>query len=110
MSFTITHCTGSMESDVPLERLNDLLDELSLTDKEHPDVCVSHESGWALILFKSGIAVLEDVEEGEPMHLGPLDRPSTLSAMTEIAAGKIEALRARPWRPGYGAGASAGDE
>ena len=53
MAFTITHVSGAMESDPPVEAVRDLVEELAGADVEHPDVAVSHESGWTLSAFWS---------------------------------------------------------
>src|SRR5947208_17176177 len=54
---------GAMESDPPLERLDALVRELDgPDDPEHPDVAVTHESGWTLSAFPSGLVIWENVE------------------------------------------------
>lgn len=48
-----------MEQDPPDEAVRVLLDELDTADAEHPDVAVSHESGWTLSAFRGGRLVWE---------------------------------------------------
>ena len=90
-----------MEPDYPIARFGDLLDELSSADGEHPDVAVAHESEWSLTAYRSEFVVLENLDEGELMHLGPLDRDATLDLMVAIAEGRIDEVRAKPWIAGY---------
>ena len=59
MSFTVTHRTGETESNPPLTRLRELVSQLDLEDAEHPDVAVSHDSGWTLSAFPDGLVVWE---------------------------------------------------
>jgi hypothetical protein len=101
MSYRVTHCTGEMNPGYPIERFADLLGELSVADSEHPDIAVVHESEWSLTVYRSGFVVLENLEDGEPMHLGPLDRDRTIELMIGVAEGRIAELQSEPWRPGY---------
>ena len=102
MSYFVTHRYGDMERDFPICRFGELLDELSDVDDEHPDVAVTHESEWSLSILGSGFVCLENVEEDDcPVHMGPLDRQTTLRLMVAVAEGRIEEARSEPWRPGY---------
>jgi hypothetical protein len=101
LGYQVPHWTGSSVSDFPVERFDELLDELADADSEHPDVSITHESEWSLSVYKSGIVVLENLEEGEPVHMGPIDRDATLGLMTAIADGRIDQVRAAAWKPGY---------
>jgi hypothetical protein len=90
-----------MESNFPVEHLGKLLDELATADAEHPDVAIANEDEWSVTAYRSGFVVLENLEEGEPLHLGPLDRASTLEIMIALAEGRMADVKARAWRPGY---------
>jgi hypothetical protein len=90
-----------MDDDYPVDGFGDLLDELLNADPEHPDIAVTHESEWSVTVYKSGFVVLENLEEREPFHLGPLDRNATLDLMVAIAAGRIDDVRAKAWVAGY---------
>jgi hypothetical protein len=100
MSYHVTHWTGA-DSVLPLERFPELLDELSNADDEHPDVTVTHETEWSLAVYKSGFVVLENLEQGGPAHMGPIDRPTTLSLMVAVAEGRIDDVQSASWKPGY---------
>lgn len=90
-----------MERNYPTTRFADLLAELSDADEEHPDVAVTHDSQWSLSVYRNGFVVLENDEEGEPRHLGPIDEDATISLMQLLAIGELATVLAHPWRPGY---------
>lgn len=103
MSFSVTHLDGSMEQPDDLSGFPALLDELDDATAEHPDVAVGHESGWGLTVMTRGRVVWENVEEGgAPRYLAGLSRGEILELMDLVAAGEIDAVESRPWRPGYG--------
>jgi hypothetical protein len=101
MSYHVVHSTGEMESGYPMDRFSVLLDELLTSDDEHPDVAVGYESEWTLTISRSGVLILENLEEGEPMHLGPPGRAATLEIMAAVAEGRLDDVRSRPWLVGY---------
>ncbi len=101
MSYHVTHRNGRDESMFPFNRLGELLDELEQPDPEHPDVSVTHESGWCLSVFGSGWVSLEKLDEEDPMHMGPQSRTEAIALMRLVAGGSIAELLALPWRPGY---------
>ncbi len=101
MSYHVTHWTGESDSTLPTERFSELLDELSAADRDHPDVSVTHETEWCLSVFRSGFVVLENLEEGDPMHLGPLDHGAILALMAAVAEGRIGDVQSAAWKPGY---------
>ena len=45
-----------------------LLGSLAAPDPEHPDVSLSHESGWCASVFGSGLVILENVEPPEGLE------------------------------------------
>lgn len=106
MSYSVTHWTRAMESDFPVGRFPDLLDELTAADLEHPGVAVTHESEWSLAVYRSGLVVLENLEGGDPRHKGPVGREECLALMAAVAEGRIDEVRAGVWRAGYPTAAS----
>ncbi len=102
MAFHITHIHGASESDPLLESLDTLYDELKESDNEHTDVSVTHESGWCLAAFKSGLLNWENVEDGEPQHMRGVDREQTLRLWRQLASGNIDEIDQENWQDGYG--------
>lgn len=80
-----------------------LLESLRLNGHKHPDVSLTHESGWSISAFRSGIVWLENVETGEgPWHMRGLSLDSMLELWVKLAEGRIESLLSLAWVPGYG--------
>jgi hypothetical protein len=99
MAFSITHVYGEMEASPPVAALAALVDELATADDEHPDVAVSHESGWTLSAFPSGLVVWENVEDevDTSRHLDGVDRQQLVRMFEMLAAGDLSSIEAYPW-------------
>ncbi len=81
-----------------------LLSSLVMPDPEHPDVSLSHESGWCASVFSSGLVVLENVETGEgPWHMQLPSPQHALDLWLLLSDGQIAAIQSHPWVPGYDA-------
>jgi len=89
-----------MEADPPFDSVEALLDELDDIDAEHPDVALSHESGWGLSAFPSGRLLYENVEDltVEPRQM-VLDRDLVKDLFRALAIGDLERLEAENWQP-----------
>lgn len=101
MGFHITHPMGNMEADVAMSKLSELLDELADADDEHSDVAVTHESEWCVSVFRCGNVILEHLEEGASVHMTELQRTDLIQLLVEVASGRIDLAKSRPWKPGY---------
>ena len=95
--------TGASHLDVDDEEIDRILDELDgPVDEEHPNVSISHESGWGLSAFQSGAVVWENVEgDDEPRHMSAVPRDRVRELFRRLAVGDIDAVEAEPWLPGY---------
>jgi hypothetical protein len=103
MSYTVTDRLGCMETDPGQRRMREILGTLSEHDPEHPDVALTHESGWALSVFASRLVVFENVEEdARPLHMTDVDPERALALWYSLAEGDIAALAKQPWKEGYG--------
>jgi len=102
VAFSITHTSGAMEKNPSGEAVRALLDELETADVEHPDVAVSHESGWTLSAFGGGLVVWENVEEDEePRHQVGIPRDEVVRLFDALARGDLAAVDAESWAAGY---------
>jgi hypothetical protein len=91
-----------MDADPPLQSIPGLLDELACADADHPDVAVSHHSGWTLSAFASGLLIWENVEDDvEPRSLPQVSRTEAERLLGALACGRIDEVNAEAWRPGY---------
>jgi hypothetical protein len=100
VAFSITHRNGAMQADPPFEAIDALLDELDGIDDEHPDVAVSHDSGWAISAFASGRLIYENVEDLDqlPRQI-VVDRRGARDLLRVLAAGDLTRLEAAAWQP-----------
>ena len=106
MAFHTRGRWGVGASNPPVARCRDLLQEIDLDtdDLEHPDVCLAHDSGWALSAFPSGLLVWENAEDEThpPRHMTGVSRARVLALWLLLADGDVAAVDAEPWLPGYG--------
>lgn len=104
MSVVVTTRQGAMIRDPSPAVIAGVLAELDgAKDDEHPDVALSHESGWTLSAFPSGLVFFENVEEDEaPRHLAGVSREGVRELWAALMAEDFAALERQPWQPGYG--------
>ena len=105
MAFHLTSRWGATHSDPPLELMRQVLVALDIEDQEHPDVSLTHESGWCLSAFPDGLVVWENVEaDDEPRHMTGIPRMKVLELWQALAQGDLEIINSEPWVAGYGTG------
>jgi hypothetical protein len=103
MPVHLTKRYGDSVSNPSVNDLQTALAELDVTDPEHPDCWLENERGWALSAFGSGLIVLENVETNEgPWHMRGVSRQQILELWGLLSTEKLEELRQREWKPGYG--------
>ncbi|MEU7876076.1 hypothetical protein [Dactylosporangium sp. NPDC049140] len=109
MPATMTHRNGGMD-DYAAHLLPALVAELdAYEDDEHPDIAVSHESGWTLSAFPSGLLVWENVDADDedersaaaPRHLRDVPRERLSELLALCGDGRLDELERLPWRVGY---------
>lgn len=102
MTVHLQHLDGSSSQDSSDAALVELLAEVAQIDDEHPDVAVTHESGWTLLAFERGSVVWENVESDEqPRHMTGAPRAKILQLWAQLREGNLEAIEAEPWIRGY---------
>lgn len=103
MTYFVRSRWDATEHTPPRLRMSQLLEELDAHDTEHPDVSLTHESGWSLSVYASGLVVLENAEDDEgPFHMEALSRTAALRLWELLAEGSLDALRTDDWIAGYG--------
>ena len=105
-SFTqeFSHRYGAMESNPPLEKLPELLAELSdqLDDTEHGSVALTHASQWCLGVSHGGYLTFENLEEDdEPRHMANVSPDKIIRLWESLARGDLAAIESEPWETGY---------
>lgn len=95
---------GEFYANPDISAVDRVLDELDgPQDPEHPEVALSHESGWTLSAFPNGSVVWENVEsDSEPRHRHDVDRGEIRQLWLALAAGRITDVDEFGWFPGYG--------
>jgi hypothetical protein len=102
MAHHLTTQFGAMERNPSPERMAAVIDGIDPSDEEHPVVSLTHESEWCISVLASGLVIFENLEDSKPEHMRGLSRREILDLWQQLARGEIDALRARPWKPGYG--------
>ena len=103
MSFFVNTRWGGSDHAPSPERMKEVLSELDHADPEHPDVCLTHESGWSLKAFETGLLVWENVESGHPpRHMRKVLRQHVLQLWAKLSEGGIDEIDREDWQPGYG--------
>ncbi|HEX5658319.1 MAG TPA: hypothetical protein VFX59_14050 [Polyangiales bacterium] len=90
---------GLSVDDPTVEDLRHALDELDEADDEHPDAWVSHESGWTLSAFGTGLLIWSDLESSH-RHMLKVSRSRMLALWMRLRDGDLAAVEAEPWQPG----------
>ncbi|GAA3045567.1 hypothetical protein GCM10017562_03630 [Streptomyces roseofulvus] len=100
MSYFMYDVMGGTADEPDAEGMGRLLDGLAQADDEHPDVSLTHESGWCLSAFRGGLLVWENPDEDAvaPGEMRDVTRDETLRLFGLPAAGDLAAAEASPWR------------
>ena len=100
----LTHRNGQVSRDFVDADLDGLVAGVDAPrDAEHPDVSVTHASGWSLSAFSSGLVVWERVDgDGPVAHLPTVERTEVRRLFGLLARDDVDAVASMSWRPGYG--------
>lgn len=101
MSYHVVTRWGSGEEAPNEQRMRKILAELDEHDQEHPDACLTHETGWSLSVYESGLVIWENIDSEEvPRHQIDVSREKALELWLNLSRGEIAAIEREPWRPG----------
>ncbi|MEU7829720.1 MULTISPECIES: hypothetical protein [unclassified Nonomuraea] len=100
MSFFMYDLMGETIDEPDADAMRRVLDGLAEADDEHPDVSLSHESGWCLSAFTGGLLVWEDTDDDSvaPGEMRKVSREEMLRLFGLLAAGDITTIEELPWR------------
>jgi hypothetical protein len=105
MTFVVRDRWGMMRHAPPVETMCQVLATLDIEDQEHADVSLTHESGWCLSAFPSGLLIWENVEADEELrHMTGVPREKVLELWQALAQGDLGRINSEPWAIGYRAG------
>ncbi|MFF5933379.1 hypothetical protein [Streptomyces sp. NPDC012508] len=90
---------GTVDEPDP-ETMRRVLAGLADADDEHPDVSLTHESGWCLGAFRGGLLVRENPDDDSvaPGRMREAAREEVLRLFGLLAAGDITSVEALPWQ------------
>lgn len=102
VTFHISDRMGAATVDPDLATIDRVLAELDEpVDDEHPDVSLTHESGWCLSAFPSGLLVWEHLDENAPRHMHDVPRETVRRLWLALAVGDLATIEREHWAPGY---------
>ncbi|MFB7512922.1 hypothetical protein [Streptomyces sp. NPDC056144] len=100
MSYFMYDVMGGTVDEPDPETMRRVLDGLAEADDEHPDVSLTHESGWSLSAFGDGLLVWEN-PDADSMALGEMRdvaREEVLRLFGLLAAGDTASVEALSWQ------------
>jgi hypothetical protein len=101
MKYHVVTRWGSSEDQPNENRMREILEELEQSDPEHPDTWLTHEDGWTLSIYESGLVIWENMESpNEPRHQVCVSREKALDLWLKLSRGEVTAIHREPWRPG----------
>ncbi|MFF3606903.1 hypothetical protein [Streptomyces sp. NPDC002463] len=100
MSYFMYDVMGGTVDEPDPETMRGVLDGLSQADDEHPDVSLTHESGWCLSAFGDGLLVWENPDEDSvaPGEMRDVAREEILRLFGLLAAGDIASVEVLSWQ------------
>ncbi|KOX26603.1 MULTISPECIES: hypothetical protein [Streptomyces] len=100
MSYFMYDVMGGTVDEPDSETMKRVLDGLAQADDEHPDVSLTHESGWSLSAFGDGLLVWENPDEDSmaPGEMRDVAREEVLRLFGLLAAGDIASVEALSWQ------------
>ncbi|TLQ45371.1 hypothetical protein [Streptomyces marianii] len=100
MSYFMYDVMGGTVDEPDSETMRRVLDGLADADDEHPDVSLSHESGWSLSAFVGGLLLWENTEDDSvvPGQMRAVSTDEVLRLFGLLAAGDIAAIDTQPWQ------------
>ncbi|GAA4776681.1 hypothetical protein GCM10023329_26880 [Streptomyces sanyensis] len=100
MSYFMYDVMGGTVDEPDSATMRRVLDGLAQADDEHPDVSLTHESGWCLSAFGDGLLVWENPDEDSvaPGTMRDVARQEVLRLFGLLAAGDIASVEALSWQ------------
>lgn len=94
--FVETRWSGS-EDEPSHARMDAILAELDTADPEHPDIWLTHSSGWTIAADEDRYLVLSNPEQEVVGHIANASRRQMLEFWGRLSRGEIESLLKEPW-------------
>ncbi|MGH4036019.1 hypothetical protein ACQB60_44790 [Actinomycetota bacterium Odt1-20B] len=100
MSYFMRDLMGGAVDEPDPAMMKRVLSSLAEADDEHPDVSLTHESGWCLSAFHGGLVIWEHPEDGSvaPREIREVALEEVLRLFGLLAVGDIASIEALPWK------------
>jgi hypothetical protein len=100
MSYFMYDVMGRTVDEPDPETMRRVLDGLAEADDEHPDVSLTHESGWCLSVLHGGLLIWENPDDDSAAQgqAREVAREEVLRLFGLLAAGDIASVEAHPWQ------------
>ena len=104
MGYHLSTGWGDEVDNPSLEQMAEILASPWITDVEHGEAWLTHETEWTLSFNGNDRLTWQCLEgDSEPRHMKGVSRQRVLRLWCKLAAGKIAEIEREPWQPGYGA-------
>ncbi|WP_299539048.1 hypothetical protein [uncultured Streptomyces sp.] len=100
MTYFMYDITGSPVEEPDAEAVRTIVAGLSEADDEHPDVSLTHQSGWSLSAYAGGLLLWENLEDDKGVP-GVIEKASTedvLRLFALLADGRTDDVESEGWR------------
>ncbi|MFF0078102.1 hypothetical protein [Streptomyces sp. NPDC005494] len=100
MSYFMYDVMGGTVDEPDSATMRRVLDGLAQADDEHPDVSLTHESGWCLSAFDDALLVWENPDEDSvtPGTMRDIAHEEVFRLFGLLAAGDIASVEALSWQ------------
>lgn len=86
-----------------IEQIREMISQMTVKDREHPDAWMTHESGWTLTLHEQGLIIWGNPdEENDDRHIAMSDAALAERLLVLLREGEISEIEMMPWQPGRG--------
>lgn len=86
-----------------IEQIREMISQMTVKDREHPDAWMTHDSGWTLTLHEQGLIIWSNYDEDvDDRHIVTRDTEVAERLLVLLREGKISDIETMPWQPGRG--------
>ncbi|WP_327178800.1 hypothetical protein OG599_28350 [Streptomyces sp. NBC_01335] len=100
MTYFMYDITGTPVEEPDADAVRAAVVSLGETERENPDISLTHESGWSLTAYAGGLLLWENVED-DSLVPGVIEKATTedvLRLFGRLAAGDTDTVEAEGWR------------
>lgn len=99
MAYFMTDLMGETVDQPDENRIREIISGLENADDEHPDVALSHESGWSLSVFSDKTLLWENVEDSSvtPREVTLDSWDAVVGLLLALSRGDIAEVEQADW-------------